>query len=373
MSAMEGIKVEEDVKIKPDPADAATPSMMDEDEFEDTGELMIRGTAQDDQAWLAKLPKWLWEAWADIAEDEEIELGKVRVYNDKLPGDKPKIKIVLNDLPSHATVPKRYEINFNKDVYNNTVVFSEKDQPGFRGGQAWNRDKRVRYKQEKPAFSNRALQSTGVSKRPYRSSIPKQTALAGFLQHEVTITAVENDEYHALNRARFARLAQPKRTTTFTTGIDHALHPGLASAAAFNSFVNNPGVSGARGAAATLGGIGGRSGVGNKKRAQTDKAVRVSQEQLLDLLQECFKEYRYWSVRALRQRLHQPEVFIKSTLEKVATLIRSGPFTGLYRLRPEYEALGGAGSVKEEAAVEEEGDDEDEDDGDEFEDVKMEE
>lgn len=82
--------MEDAPQIKPDPANAATPSVMDEDEYEDTGELVIPDAAADSGAWLAKLPKWLWEAWANIADDEEIELGKVRVY-DNQPGDKTKV------------------------------------------------------------------------------------------------------------------------------------------------------------------------------------------------------------------------------------------------------------------------------------------
>lgn len=89
----EVVKREDEVQIKPDPANAATPSVMEEDEYEDTGELMIPSSAEEAGAWLAKLPKWLWEAWADIGEDEEIELGKVRVYNQK-PGDEDKTQKV---------------------------------------------------------------------------------------------------------------------------------------------------------------------------------------------------------------------------------------------------------------------------------------
>ncbi|GAM90913.1 hypothetical protein ANO11243_089590 [Dothideomycetidae sp. 11243] len=316
--------MEEDVKIKPDPDNAATPSVMEEDEYEDTGELQIRGSAADDQAWLAKIPKWLWEAWIDIADDEEVELGKVRVYHKKRDNGQEKIKIVLNDIPSHSTVPKKYDVNMNKSQYNNTVVFSEKDH------------------------------------------IPKQTALAGYLEHEVTVTAVENAEYHRLTAARFHALSQPKRTTTFATGIDHAMHPGLASqAAGFGAFNRGPSTTTAKG----------------KKKPQLDKAVRVSENALLDMLQGCFKEYRYWSLRALKQRLHQPEAFIKSVVEKIAVLQRSGSFTGNWKLRPEYEAtiLSGTASagVKEEAAKEEAEDDdsvkdEDDDGADDFEDVKME-
>ena len=91
--ATDAVKMEDAPQIKPDPANAATPSMMEEDDYEDTGELVIPGSADQQQAWLAKLPKWLWEAWANIAEDEEVELGKVRVYNDKTADGKDKVRL----------------------------------------------------------------------------------------------------------------------------------------------------------------------------------------------------------------------------------------------------------------------------------------
>lgn len=62
-------------------------------------------------------------------------------------------------------MPKKYDVNMNKDKYNNTVVFSEKDQPGFRAS-AWGRDRRMQKEKDvkRDAFK--------VSKKPYKSSIP---------------------------------------------------------------------------------------------------------------------------------------------------------------------------------------------------------
>ena len=85
MATTDGVKMEDALHIKPEPTDAATPSAMGDDDYEDTGELVIPASSDQSQAWLAKLPKWLWESWADIAEDEELELGKVRVYNERSP------------------------------------------------------------------------------------------------------------------------------------------------------------------------------------------------------------------------------------------------------------------------------------------------
>lgn len=40
-------------------------------------------------------------------------------------------------------------------------------------------------------------------------------------------------------------------------------------------------------------------------------------------------------MKALRDRLRQPEAYLKENLESIAELARSGPQTGHYRLRPE--------------------------------------
>ena len=54
-----GIKAEDGVNIKPE---------HEADEFEDTGECQMPRSEEEQQAWLCRLPKWLWTAWADIAD-----------------------------------------------------------------------------------------------------------------------------------------------------------------------------------------------------------------------------------------------------------------------------------------------------------------
>jgi len=112
------------------------------------------------------------------------------------------------------------------------------------------------------------------------------------------------------------------------------------------------------------------------KKKQTEKAVRMSQNELLDALNACFRDYRYNSLKALKQRLRQPEVFIKSSLESIATLVRSGPFNGNYRLNPEHEQLLNIGhetkdQAADEASLDEYDEEDDDDDEADFEDVKM--
>lgn len=254
---------------------------------------------------------------------------------------------MLHDNAKQHDIPKLYNGRITKGEYNNTIAFSEKDQPGFRSG-AWNRN-RMPKKQDTKPDPNRVNKQKG-----YRSSIPKQTALAAYFQNEVSLTAVENAEYNNFTKNRFKQMFQPKHQTAFVNDINVNNQHAIKS---FSNFVT------AKEAAP-------------KKKKQQEKAVRISQDVLLDQLQKCFKEYRYWSLRALRQRLHQPEQYIKQTLEKIATLQRSGQFAMNYKLNPEYEQINNdqGENIKEEVAKEEESDDDvkdEPDDEDVFEDVDM--
>lgn len=76
----------------------------------------------------------------------------------------------------------------------------------------------------------------------------------------------------------------------------------------------------------------------------------MPRNELLDNLYECFSEYTFWSMKALKDRLRQPELYLKENLESIAELVRSGVQVGQYRLRPEAQRQNF--SVNEEAAPE---------------------
>lgn len=72
-----------------------------------------------------------------------------------------------------------------------------------------------------------------------------------------------------------------------------------------------------------------------KPRTQENKTTRMPQNELLDLIYECFREYKYWPFKALKARLQQPESYLKQTLEMVAHLVKSGDFAMTWELKPE--------------------------------------
>lgn len=65
-------------EIKPDPELGSPTSLVDDDTYEDTGELEIPKLPP--AAWLLRIPKILYEGWAGIDDDEEIKLGVIRHY-----------------------------------------------------------------------------------------------------------------------------------------------------------------------------------------------------------------------------------------------------------------------------------------------------
>lgn len=80
-SVIPQVKVENaDVNIKNEAMDVDMPSPYvdeDEDGFEDTGDLDFSQAQQ--QLWLSHIPRSLWEALSKLEDDDEIDLGTIRV------------------------------------------------------------------------------------------------------------------------------------------------------------------------------------------------------------------------------------------------------------------------------------------------------
>ncbi len=149
-------QAEDGVNIKPE---------HEADEFEDTGECQMPRSEEEQQAWLCRLPKWLWTAWADIADDEEIEIGKVRVYHQPNADGSQKIQMKLHDLPSTRMCQTLRPDQLARPVQQHRRLL-ERDQPGFK---AWNPN-RVRK-------DTRGMNYKVNKNKPYTSSIPSTLTL----------------------------------------------------------------------------------------------------------------------------------------------------------------------------------------------------
>ena len=92
----------------------------------------------------------------------------------------------------------------------------------------------------------------------------------------------------------------------------------------------------------------------------------MPENDLLDLIFNCFARFRFWSMRALRAEIPQPEIYLRHTLEKVADLHRSGRFANNWELKAENRKDGSATAevkasefVAESADTDTDGEDED--------------
>ncbi|RDW60152.1 hypothetical protein BP5796_11758 [Coleophoma crateriformis] len=330
------------IKPEPDLAGASPAAFMDEDIYEDTEDLEFNTDPKFQSLYLARVPKYVWEAWSELDEDTEIRIGTVRQETIKEPNGQPRQKLSMllsSELSQHQTIPKEYELDMTQEDVKNTFVFTEQDLPGFKSKakqkfdiQSANMPARLtRPKVERPKGPwdpNKRFQ-------PYfKKAIPKRTVLLGKIKHDVNCVPVENEESERIITARTVEAMQPKLHTKFinddVSGIGNGfIQPGTVGASnAFGGFIKTTGPA---------------AGV----KPQLQKTARIPQNELLDKIFNCFRRYNYWSMKALRAELQQPEAYLRETLEKVAVLAKSGRFATQWSLKEEnklanYEGAGDA-------------------------------
>lgn len=86
------------IKDDPDGKDTVLADIDDEDLYEDAGDLDFTLAAQN--VWMSRLPRQLWEHWSQLDDDEEIEIGTVRIE-----GDVNDLKRVRYDHNSQLRLP----------------------------------------------------------------------------------------------------------------------------------------------------------------------------------------------------------------------------------------------------------------------------
>ena len=76
------------VKLESDTQGASPGSQVDDDIYEDAGDLDFAGS--DQNVFLTRLPKFLWDSWSKLDDDQEIQIGRVRVEGN--PGDIKRVR-----------------------------------------------------------------------------------------------------------------------------------------------------------------------------------------------------------------------------------------------------------------------------------------
>ncbi|KAI9848631.1 MAG: hypothetical protein M1838_000470 [Thelocarpon superellum] len=393
-SAIPSVSVEQDadmssggdVHIKPDPdsVDASPLPLSEDDIYEDAGDLDF--SHFDKAVYLMRVPKYLWENWSKLGDDEQIKVGQVRVERLGHDANGQEInKFTMLLAPSAETkrgLPREYDMKLTNADSTNTYIFTEKDLPGYRsrgqgslknstyGGVSKGPTNQSAAGKDRPPGAGRWERAPRGQPR-YKRAIPKHTALAGLVKHEMSCVPLDLEQERRYVDGK-AKASSKPRETVFLEGVGpvagNLLDPGtLGSGSNFRSFIKTN-----RGP--------------QRGKPQETKNARIPQNELFDLIYECFSRYNYWPFKTLKRELNQPDQYLKETLEVVADLVKSGRFAMTWTLKPanrvaQYadikdevapeaaDALEGASDVGEAGGDAGAGDDDDDDDDMKMEDV----
>ncbi|CAI7306857.1 CPS_collapsed_G0020810.mRNA.1.CDS.1 [Saccharomyces cerevisiae] len=292
------------------------------------------------QVWLVRLPMFLAEKWRDRNNLHGQELGKIRINKDG-----SKITLLLNE-NDNDSIPHEYDLELTKKVVENEYVFTEQNLKKYqqrkkeleadpeKQRQAYlkkqEREEELKKKQQqqkrrnnRKKFNHRVMTDRDGRDRyiPYVKTIPKKTAIVGTVCHECQVMPSMNDpNYHKIveQRRNIVKLNNKERITTLdeTVGVTMS-HTGMSMRSDNSNFLK----------------------VGREKAKSNIKSIRMPKKEFLDYLFKLFDEYDYWSLKGLKERTRQPEAHLKECLDKVATLVKKGPYAFKYTLRPEYKKL----------------------------------
>ena len=128
--------------------------------------------------------------------------------------------LLKSDLSQHQDVPKEYNLDITDPQVNNTFVFTEQDLPGYASK---NKAKADAIKAGIPAYlmkskneketANQSWERRKKGGVPPRKSIPKKTAIAGRIRHELAGIALDNIETESIMKRATEEAMAPKQLT----------------------------------------------------------------------------------------------------------------------------------------------------------------
>ncbi|KAK0723981.1 transcription initiation factor IIF, beta subunit-domain-containing protein [Apiosordaria backusii] len=345
------IKTEDQKPIKPEPdAGNGAPFMPMEDLLDESADLEFYDKFEDtadtyDRMYLTRLPSYLWEAWSKLDDDAEIEIGKIRQFQNK--DGKMQLQMLLhNNIQPHQELPKEYNLDVHNFDVHNTFVFSEQDLGSYA---AKNKERAKALAAGIPAHLLRQQQQKqsgessdrGRRTGPYtRKAIPnlvlltfvvcRKTRIAGRIKHEVLCTPAANPETERFLFSRTKKTQETKKNVkVYAAGTNPQGLSGDKEWAGYLKVTDKP----------------------SKAKKMENKTARWPENQLLDAIAECFGRHRFWSIKAFRNEIPQPEVYLRETLEKIAVLHRSGRFANHWQLRDEYQGMLKTAQPQDDAAA----------------------
>lgn len=66
----------------------------------------------------------------------------------------------------------------------------------------------------------------------------------------------------------------------------------------------------------------------------------MPENELMDAIFGCFKQYEFWPWKSLLHSIRQPESYLRANLEEVAHLVKGGKRNGKWQLKPATERIG---------------------------------
>lgn len=374
------------IKTETNTEEAAHSILSDPEDYLEENETLDLDIANGNRkVWLVKLPRYLADQWKKTDNLSGKQLGTVKIKKPSKPGEKLKVKLVLNSQNTDTeNIPTDYDLSILNTQVRNSYVFSEEnllkfkqeltevaempDQPvlqpldskernftpsdplaqGYQNSRN-NMDSPQNQKQYK-YFRVQKNDEDGTKKYiPFVKTIPKKTNLVGKIVHDCQIIPNKRDsKYNQVLMKRSNITKEPERPkVTFLTEI-----PGVVQSNAGPSIRGNNSSTFLR---------------TTNRNKHDGRAIRMPKKDLLDLLFRLFEEYEYWSMKGLKERTRQPESYLKESLESIATLIKKGPYTSKYSLKSEYKRIKDAErrlrlGLDEEEAVVDNNEDEDDDD-----------
>ncbi|UZJ53214.1 hypothetical protein CBS101457_002534 [Exobasidium rhododendri] len=323
--------------------------------------------------WLVKVPRFLLEGWTKVDEDDR-KLGTVRVYDPDHRG-KQRMELLLPPHPEPAIplppshpylqtdIPRKYEMRMTSEQgstrVRNLYAFKERVEGGDEEDDDDFSDDdddiptkgKGKFEEGTSSKSRRVVKMVGTvtMEAALKPQMSTTISMNGNLASPSGITP----EYREVLRKRRIEASKPKHAVKILDESDISRRNMMTSGVGqgFTSRQNKTSLIPSK---------------TNVKKDQNEKFARMPRNELLDMLFELFEEYPYWSIKGLRSKVQQPEVYLREVLMSVADYHRVGPYASLWSLKAEYQAMRKRGELGSNAAAsgsKSNGDDNNKDDG----------
>ncbi|KAL1407382.1 hypothetical protein Q8F55_006804 [Vanrija albida] len=307
-------------------------------------ELEVSDTLAESKVWAIKVPRFLVERWERVNQGGVL-LGTLFVDNSKVPPyitlklpvedeeEDKKAEKPAGRPPKRAGldtngIPDEYEVILNSEHPKNTYIFTEKKR-------TW------------------VAQGGGESSSTKRKREKAHPRLLGSLNHEGSVRPIKSAKYLKILEQRRLENEASKRPIV-------QLNDTKMSQAKLNQLA-----SGFANATSTLG----KGMIEQPQRvAPGERFARLERHELTDRLFALFSDKPYWSLKALKATLQQPDAWLREVLQSVAELIKEGQYANMWELKDTWKDVGKSEPGVKGEGGEEEDEDDDEDD---FEEVEV--